>query len=146
MLGIIYCIREISSDEVLYVGSTNDFDNRRREHKYRAFHTDCSSPIYKYIREKCSPDDFYENFKLEQLYSGEFNSLEERRAMERSFMEKLNPSLNKNKAKDTPEERAEYRKNWNRANKDKLEANRKRWLEKKASRNAKINSQRDFIG
>lgn len=123
MEGIIYCIRDVSSGEIIYVGSTTlQLCKRCAVHLHKCFKDNIDYPVYKRIRETTDREGFYDHFTFEELYSGEFDDREALRMKEKEYIEEIKPSCNKNSAFVTDDERDEYqvkyRAEWYKNNKD----------------------------
>jgi hypothetical protein len=108
MNGIIYGIREKSTGEIIYIGSTTKTLGDRRSNHLKACFILLKEdmPVYPYIRERCDKESFPEYFVFEPLFSGEFTDRTEVRKKEREYMEKFCPKCNKNRAYTSREEKA----------------------------------------
>ena len=100
MKGLIYCIKELSTGEILYVGSTTMLlCERKGAHLTMCFAKLRNSPLYVYIREKCdSRKHFKDIFSFYIIKEVDTDSREELRKIERSVIEELKPRLNTNRA------------------------------------------------
>jgi hypothetical protein len=87
----IYCIK--FNNEILYIGSTNNFSQRKHKHKKNTTNKRGKLywlKLYLYIRENGGIDKFI----FEILENGEIESKEEIRKIEQTFLEKYKPLLN----------------------------------------------------
>lgn len=114
MEGIIYGIKEISSGEIIYIGSTNNLSKRKSLHKHDCFTMPKNRLICNYIRERTDREHFDENFSFEELYTNEFESKEELRMIEEKFIKEKMPCCNQIKAFRSEEELREYIKKYHR--------------------------------
>tara|TARA_R110002049_G_scaffold296138_1_gene484050 strand:+ start:73 stop:573 length:501 start_codon:yes stop_codon:yes gene_type:complete len=67
-MNIIYGIRAVGDEAIIYIGFTTDFNRRKRVHKHNCLNLKSNRhhlPIYKYIREKGGIDK-YEFVVLEE--------------------------------------------------------------------------------
>lgn len=115
MKGIVYCIKELSTGDVIYVGSTTKLLCQRKGGHIAACYSDDirrnSCDAYRYIRSKTSRETFNKFFIFETLYKCEVNSSEELRAMEDTYINMYKGTvLNMNAAHQTEEQRKEQRK------------------------------------
>jgi hypothetical protein len=91
----IYCIK--FNNEILYIGSTNNFSQRKHKHKKNTTNKRGKLywlKLYLYIRENGGIDKFI----FEILENGEIESKEEIRKIEQTFLEKYKPLLNTKKS------------------------------------------------
>jgi len=106
----IYSIGDVETDECLYVGSTNDFNQRRFQHKSKVkrYGEDLSEvrPIHKYI------DSIGGWTAVDMIIEEEIDdiTLPELRQIENWYIEKLQPKCNILRAHVTEEERKEDRR------------------------------------
>lgn len=113
MKGIIYCIKEKISDELLYIGSTKmTLKQRIKEHRRDCFIRIKNAPIYQYIRQKSDKDCFSDNFIFEVISEREYESRQELYKDERHWLDKLNPSLNKNRPFRSKQEKKQQMHEW----------------------------------
>lgn len=116
MEGIIYGIKEISSEEIIYIGSTINLYNRKKSHKCNCFTRQLNLLVYNYIREKTDKEHFDEHFVFEVIFSGEFETKQELRIKENEFIKEKTPKCNNYKAFRTKEDlkkwHREYAKNY----------------------------------
>lgn len=121
MNGIIYGIRDLSSEETIYIGSTTNLYNRKAGHISYCFTRQENRLIYNYIREKTDREHFDECFAFEVLYSGEFETKQELRIKEEEFITERAPQCNYRKAFQTEKElktyRQEYQKKYSKTDK-----------------------------
>lgn len=138
--GTVYGIREISSGNIIYVGSTQQkLKDRTYGHLSRCYGQRKNSDVYRYIRSIAKErQQFKEYFKAEPLYEGVFESKTALKTLEESFRRNTPTALNMVKAFQTEEEKQrwikeyhmvythtdEYRKR-HRENQKKLRAKRK---------------------
>ena len=119
MTGIVYCIKEIASGQVIYVGSTTMLLSKRvKEHVRDCFTRVKQRPLYKYIRSKATKETFNNLFAFDVLYSGEFDTRQELLIKEREYMEKFNPKLNVNKPFRSKDEKKQQIHEWYLQHKD----------------------------
>lgn len=110
MIGIVYCIREISSDKIIYVGSTtHTLQQRKSHHKTYCYKYEDQRLIYQYIHSVC-PDknDFDNHFVFELLETLTINERNELRALEEKYIREIPTVLNSIKAFRTEQEFKEY--------------------------------------
>jgi hypothetical protein len=136
--SVVYkiCCKDISIKEC-YVGSTTDLCARKRAHK-----TDCHNdkthahnvPLYKFIR----ANGGWQNWTMEVLQSyPECASKEELHKYERTHIETLNPSLNREVPGRTQREwyldnidqRREYNRKWHHDHKEQMKEYNRKWHE-----------------
>jgi hypothetical protein len=129
-----------SKDEKIkdyYVGSTKDLYNRRATHK-----SHCNNPnsdrynlkVYSFIRDNGG----WDNWKFEELETGECEDKLERHKIERVWIEKLNATLNGNIPSRTQKEHyeenkdriLEHQRGHYQKNKDKIKQQRREYREK----------------
>ena len=111
MKGIVYCIKEISTNEIIYVGSTTlGIEKRLRLHISACYTGNNVIPVYDHIRKICNKrENFNKYFLSLELQSIEFEDRTELLKIEREYIDKLNPKFNKAKPWLTNEEkRASY--------------------------------------
>lgn len=113
MKGIVYCIKDKASDEILYVGSTKmTFNQRIQEHKRDCFVRLKNAPLYQYCRQKSSKDNFLEYFVFKIVKEGEYESRQELYKDERLCFDELKPILNKNKPFRSEQEKKQQVHEW----------------------------------
>ena len=106
---LIYKIQHKEKDELLYVGSTTHFGNRKRQHKSRCYNANgkpYNYKIYSTIRDNGGWDAF--NMVIVKEFPCENKRQAE--AEEDRIMRDFQASLNSIRAYQTPEERLERRK------------------------------------
>lgn len=115
MKGIVYCIKELSTGDVIYVGSTTQLLRcRKSAHKYNCY---CSNPklnsvpVYEYIRSKASKSEFYSKFIFETLICGDFND-DDLHVQENCYIKQLKPLYNCRQAFSSEEEKKANAKKW----------------------------------
>ena len=106
MIGVVYklCCDGV---EEFYVGSSKDFIERKRSHKYN-----CNNPnsqqynlkLYQYIRENGG----FDNWKFETLEEKEFETKKDRRIREQYYINLLRPTLNIKDAIQNEEKLKQY--------------------------------------
>lgn len=114
-----YTIYKIQCGDEIYIGSTRDFVQRRAMHKSQCSNETCKAyarRIYDIIRQSggwnskmMSPIEVYECL----------TSIEAR-IREQHWIREYNPTLNTRQAHQTPEEKHEYIRQYNIANRDAL--------------------------
>ena len=119
--SVIYHIRNKETKHIIYVGSTTNFQQRKRQHKFccnneknKHYNINC----YVFIREN-GGWDFYEVIPIEFLKLENKTQLE---IAEQAEIDKQDNLKNKNKAHRTEEDKknTEYKKNWYEENKDRI--------------------------
>lgn len=110
MIGTIYCIREIATDKVIYVGSTiSNLKKRISAHKTDCFIYKKPFPIYDYIRSVITAKEMFDKyFVFEILYMDVFNTKEDLFKTEEFYIKQYTDLLNKVKAFSTKQEKVEY--------------------------------------
>jgi len=96
-----------------YVGKSGDFHIRKIAHKSVCNNVKSEGynyEVYKFIRENGG----YDNWDFEILETANLENEKEASNLERYWIEKLKPSLNERLPAQTPEERAEYHREYNR--------------------------------
>jgi len=105
---VIYLLR--SNDPLIedgYIGHSGDFHKRKIQHKSNCNNVksdEYNKKAYVFIREIGG----YDNWDFEILETANLEDEKEAEALERYWIEKLEPTLNEYKPSQTPEERAEY--------------------------------------
>jgi len=98
MKYFIYCIKHQSIDDnILYIGSTNNFSQRKHKHKKNTTNKRGKLywlKLYLFIRENGGIN----NFIFEILENGEIENKLEIRKIEQNFIDKYNPNLNSKKS------------------------------------------------
>lgn len=97
-----------------YVGSTIDFNNRKKQHKQDYYFS--NSKLYKFIRE----NNGFDNFEYEILEKKTYPGILTMREREREFFELLNPTLNTNCPTRTYVEHLQIQRQYRKNNKDKI--------------------------
>jgi hypothetical protein len=95
MKYFIYCIKK--ENEILYIGSTNNFSQRKHKHKKNTTNKRGKLywlKLYLFIRENGGIN----NFIFEILENGECITKEEIRKIEQKFLDIYNPNLNTKKS------------------------------------------------
>ena len=109
--SVIYHIRHMESKEVVYVGSTTNFSNRKGKHKYRCNDKEgkeFTSPIYCHIRNNGG----FDCFEVIPIKSLKLENKTELLIAEQEEIDKYRTLVNRNKAHRTIEEDKEYRKKY----------------------------------
>jgi len=122
---VIYKIQHQELDELLYVGSTTHFGNRKRQHKGNCYNPNgksYNSKLYSTIRDNGGWDEF--NMVIVKEFPCENKRQAE--AEEDKCIREMKSSLNMRKAYITKEEKQEYFKKYN---KDFYQQNRERILQ-----------------
>jgi hypothetical protein len=117
MNGIIYGIKDLLSEKIIYIGSTTNLRKRKVKHRYDCFTKQKELLVYDYIRERTNRDQFDESFSFEELYSGEFETKEDLRMKENEFIKDKEPQCNQIKAFQSEDERQEYMRNYQKTEK-----------------------------
>ena len=130
---VIYKIQHESKDELLYVGSTTHFGNRKAQHKEKCYNTNnkiYNNKLYSTIRENGGWDAF------NMVVIKEFPCKNKQEALieEDRIMREMRSSLNTYRAYQTTEERREYvkeyDKEYHKLNRDKHKERNKKYREK----------------
>lgn len=108
MNGIVYGIKDVSSEEIIYIGSTTNLYNRKVLHRHDCFTKQKEFLIYNYIRERTDREHFDECFTFEILYSAEFETRQELLSKEQEFIKDKTPRCNRIKAVQSEDERQKY--------------------------------------
>ena len=113
--SVIYKIQHQEKPELIYVGSTTDFTNRKALHKNTCSNSNTRKynyKLYKMIRE----NEGWDAFKM--IIIKEFPCLSKVELLieEDKMMLEFKSSLNCQKAQRTDEERKEYKKQYDEAN------------------------------
>jgi len=126
--AVIYKIQHLEKDELVYVGSTTNFVNRRYYHK-----TACKTKqikVYEMIRENGG----WECFNMIIIKEYPCQSSIELTQEEDRVMRELNSSLNIISANRTPEEKLIYDREHHKKNKEKYSQQNKEYREKNKER------------
>ena len=131
--SVIYHIRHIESNEIVYVGSTTNFTQRKTKHKYKCNHEEgkeFTSTIYCHIRDNGGFDCF-EVIPIKSLKLGNKTEL---LIAEQEEIDKHETLVNRKKAHMTIEETHIYHneknKKWRENNPEKYKQISKRYNEK----------------
>jgi len=122
---IIYKIQHQDNDELLYVGHTTDFTNRKHQHKCC-----CNNPnnkaynikVYQMIRENGG----WDCFKMIEIKKFPCNDSNEASAEEDRIMGEMESNMNSYRAY-TGLTIQDYKKQWNIDNFDKIKESKKQW-------------------
>jgi len=109
--SIIYHIRHMENKEVVYVGSTTNFSNRKGKHKYSCNHEErkeFSSPIYCHIRDNGG----FDCFEVIPIKSLKLENKTQLLIAEQEELDKHQTLVNRNKAHITIEELKQYHKQY----------------------------------
>lgn len=110
MKGIVYCIKEISTGEIIYVGSSKmSLSKRKWYHLNHCFNKLVNTKLYNYLRSITDKNGFDTLFTFEELYNAQVNDIKELHKLERGYFEKYKPSLNAIKPYRTEKEKYEYK-------------------------------------
>lgn len=95
MLGIIYCIKEKDKgyDSPVYIGSTTNFYNRKKEHKSNCININSyhyNVKVYQYIRD----NDGWDNFEMLEIGFIDYEKDIELRECEQMWIDDLGATLN----------------------------------------------------
>lgn len=145
MKGIVYCIKELSTGEIIYVGSTTmPFGQRIYEHKRECFNRIKGTLIYEYMREKSNKESFDNVFAFEIIVEHEYNSKQDLLKEERKYMDKFNPKLNIKRPFRSKNEKKEKMHNWYLSH---IESEKERLnnLPKTKSKNSSDNNKRYYL-
>jgi len=116
---VIYKIQHESKDELLYVGSTTHFGNRKVQHKrscYNANGKSYNSKLYSTIRDNGG----WDSFSMVVVKEFPCKNKQEALSEEDRVMRQMRSSLNSIRAYTTPEERQEYYKEYREQNRDRF--------------------------
>lgn len=140
----IYHIRCKITKRVIYVGSSCDFINREKKHRYNCCNNESSDkynlPIYKYIRENGG----FENYEIIPVSFHNLNNIVELRILEQQEIDKHDGLLNcyyavrtnKQYRIDNKEKINERKKQYRIDNKDKI---KQFYIDNKEKINEKVN-------
>jgi hypothetical protein len=123
---VIYKIQHKELDELLYVGSTTHFRNRKVNHKSRCY--DANGRAYNYkLYSTIRDNGGWDAFNMVIIKEFPCNSIQEARTEEDRIMREMRSSLNMCRAYQTTEERRDYLKKHEQ--KDKIKETRKHYRE-----------------
>ena len=141
--SVIYHIRHMESKEVIYVGSTTNFSNRKTAHKYNCNHEEkkCFTyPIYCHIRDNGG----FDCFEIIPIKSLKLENKTELLIAEQEEIDKHQTLVNRNKAHSPIEQKRidhiEKCKKWCENNSEKL---KKYYQENKENINEKHKNYRE---
>ncbi len=109
--SIIYHIRHMESKEVIYVGSTTKFSQRKAKHKHDCNHEErkeFTTPIYCHIRDNGG----FNCFEVIPIKSLKLENKTQLLIAEQAEIDKHQTLVNRNKAHRTIEELKEYMKQY----------------------------------
>jgi len=120
----IVCLDSTITD--VYIGSTTDFNSRKRQHKYNCCNENSQEYIFK-IYETIRANGGIDNWNIIIIESYPCETDEQKRERERYWYDVLQPSMNMYRPLQTEEEKKEYRseydkncrKEWREKNKEK---------------------------
>lgn len=115
---VIYKIQHKEIDDLLYVGSTTNFTQRKSEHKSNSTNSNAqiyNAKLYKTIRDNGG----WDAFNMVILKPFPCQNFNEAHTEEDKVMREMKSSLNTKRAYVSPEERREYLKQYNYDNRDK---------------------------
>ncbi len=124
--SIIYHIRHMENKEVVYVGSTTNFSNRKGKHKYSCNHEErkeFSSPIYCHIRDNGG----FDCFEVIPIKSLKLENKTQLLIAEQEELDKHQTLVNRNKAHITIEELKQYHKQYKEDHKEELKLYHKQY-------------------
>lgn len=145
---LIYAIKESSTGEIVYIGSTKQTLSRRITHHLtyafvEKYSKSWDRKLYTHIRETCDRKSFYDYFEVEILKTADVGSRTEKLMMEREYIDKYNPRDNDEMPYATDDEKAEQKrkgsKKWYRNNKDKKRELNRRWDKNNSERKRELN-------
>jgi len=119
MIGKIYKLTPHKCCE-FYIGSTTDM--KMRETKHRTDSKNVTAKLYEKIREMGG-------FDMKVLYEYECENETELRMEEQRCMDKMNPTLNNNRAYNSEEDTIENKKQYYEQNKDTIREKQKQYYE-----------------
>ena len=125
---LIYKIQHKEKDELLYVGSTTHFGNRKRQHKSRCYNANGKPYNYK-IYSTIRDNGGWDAFNMVIVKEFPCNNRQEARTEEDRIMREMRSSLNMLRAYTTPEEKKEQKKEYAEINKDKIKERKKEYNE-----------------
>ena len=113
MEGSVYDIHHKTNlNLLLYIGSTNDFNIRKSQHKHNCYNHECKEhnyQVYKYIRDNGG----WENWEMTEIYFGSEYLEKEKEILKEHFDECIN-------SYETGRSKAEYHAEWYQENKERL--------------------------
>jgi intracellular sulfur oxidation DsrE/DsrF family protein len=125
--SIIYHIRHMESKEVVYVGSTTNFSQRKAKHKYlwNKEGKEFKYPIYCHIRDNGG----FDYFEIIPIKSLKLENKTELIIAEQVEIDKHRNLVNRQKAHMTIEEHKEYDKKWREEHKEELKEYNKQYYQ-----------------
>jgi len=111
MRGIIYCIKQKGTgyDSPIYIGSTVNFYNRKRQHKSNCYNTNrihYNVKLYQYIRDNSG----WDNFEMLEIGVVEYETEEELRVEEQKWIDDLGATLNDRKSYQSIQDRKYHKR------------------------------------
>jgi len=135
----VYHIINKETDEVLYVGSTKDYNKRKKDHRNLWYKEKYNHPIYKYIRENdiqydMKPIKTFDTYNKEELLQEEQEEIEKHINLLNShnafgFNIEKNKELTKKYREENRDKLKELNKKWREDNKELLKEKRKKYIE-----------------
>ena len=128
--SIIYHIRHMESKEVVYVGSTTNFSQRKATHKWLCNHEeakDFTIPIYCHIMNNGG----FNCFEVIPIQSLKLENKTQLLIAEQVEIDKHQTLVNRNKAHITIEELKEYHKQYHEEHKVELNEKKKQYYQEK---------------
>jgi len=127
--SIIYHIRHMESKEVVYVGSTTNFSQRKAKHKHNCNHEvkEFTYPIYCHIRNNGG----FDCFELIPIKSLKLENKTQLLIAEQEEIDKHGTLVNGYKAHTTIEEHKEYMKHYHQENKENINEKKKLYYQEK---------------
>jgi len=122
--SVIYHIRHMESKEIVYVGSTTNFSQRKGKHKYECNHEerkDFTIPIYCHIRDNGG----FGCFEVIPIKSLKLENKTELLIAEQEELDKHQTLVNRNKAHSPIEERKQCDKQYYQDHKEVIAENKK---------------------
>ena len=119
MDAVIYKLTIVGHNELFYIGSSAELENRIGQHKHCV--KTSNAKLYKTIRAEGG------EFEVEILYEFQCATKLEQRKVEQEYINKLEPPLNSKKAYCLASERIEYDKDWRDNNKEYHREYHKEW-------------------
>ena len=115
--------------EEFYIGSTKDFQRRRRQHKHSCTNVNSKkhkTPVYKFIRENGG----WDAWTMAEICEVQYRSEKYLRKVETQFVQEWGATLNSVLPFRTTKQTKEYHSKYVRANRDKIDAYAKQYLNK----------------
>jgi hypothetical protein len=126
---LIYKIQHKEKDELLYVGSTTHFRNRKVQHKHKCYNPNGRAYNYK-LYQTIRDNGGWDVFSMVVIKEFPCKNKQEALTEEERVMRQMKSSLNMIRAYTTHEEKKEYNKKHYEKNKDKIKEYDKQKYEK----------------